>query len=161
MGNEPERTTDGRYLVVKGRRWRATDPSIPETLRQELVNELMRSRRAVKTHGDDARPMVNDAKIALGERGDPWWEPTPEGQRARLAATMRALLRGRNGTICPSDAARVVGGKNWRSLMDVTRDVAVELCREGVVKIRQNDNSTECELPGGPIRIGPGAGLQR
>jgi hypothetical protein len=25
-----ERTEDGRYVVIRGRRWRATDPSVPE-----------------------------------------------------------------------------------------------------------------------------------
>ena len=30
----PERTPDGRYIVVDGRRWRATDPSLPEEGRQ-------------------------------------------------------------------------------------------------------------------------------
>lgn len=29
-GDGVERTDDGRYIVVKGRRWRASDPSIPE-----------------------------------------------------------------------------------------------------------------------------------
>ena len=33
----PERTPDGRYVVVDGRRWRASDPSLPEERRQELV----------------------------------------------------------------------------------------------------------------------------
>ena len=27
---EPERTPDGHHIVVNGRRWRATDPLIPE-----------------------------------------------------------------------------------------------------------------------------------
>ena len=26
----PEHTPDGRYIVVNGRRWRATDPEIPD-----------------------------------------------------------------------------------------------------------------------------------
>ena len=69
---EPERTPDGRYLVVDGRRWRATDPGIPETLRAELVAELMAARRI------QARARVQDAKVALGERGEPWWEPGGE-----------------------------------------------------------------------------------
>ena len=79
---EPERTPDGHYVVIDGRRWRATDPSIPEERRQELVNELMSARRAVgaaKKAGDEdaeraARKRVNAAKVALGERGEPWWE---------------------------------------------------------------------------------------
>jgi len=78
----PERTPDGRYIIVDGRRWRATDPSIPEERRQELVNELMSARRAVgaaKRAGDEeaeraARARVHAAKVALGERGPKWWE---------------------------------------------------------------------------------------
>ncbi|MCT1604003.1 DUF3253 domain-containing protein [Dermacoccus nishinomiyaensis] len=67
--SEPERTPDGRYIVVNGRRWRASDPGIPPKLRQELVDELMAARRLVRTDAEHARPRVQAAKIALGERG--------------------------------------------------------------------------------------------
>ncbi|HEY0734987.1 MAG TPA: hypothetical protein VGD69_08780 [Herpetosiphonaceae bacterium] len=78
----PERTPDGRYIVVDGRRWRASDPSLTPERRQELVNELMQARRDVgraKRLRDtelerDARRRVHAAKVALGERGIPWWE---------------------------------------------------------------------------------------
>jgi hypothetical protein len=78
----PERTPDGRYIVVNGRRWRASDPGLPEERRAELVAELMAGRRAVKAAvraGDAvaeraARDRVHAAKVALGERGAPWWE---------------------------------------------------------------------------------------
>ena len=78
---EPERTPDGRYIVVDGRRWRASDPGLPEERRQALVDELMDARRAVgaaKRDGDAAaeraaRNRVHAAKVALGERGTPWW----------------------------------------------------------------------------------------
>ena len=78
----PEKTPDGHYVIIDGRRWRATDPSLPEERRQELVNELMAARRAVgaaKRAGDakaekEARSRVHAAKVALGERGEPWWE---------------------------------------------------------------------------------------
>lgn len=76
---EPLITPDGRYLVVRGRLWRTSDPSIPQHQRQQLVDELMDARRAVKSaKGDrnevrEARKRVNDAKIALGERGPVWW----------------------------------------------------------------------------------------
>ena len=80
--SEPERTPDGHYVIIDGRNWRATDPSIPEERRQELVDELMSARRAVgaaKKAGDaeaerKARERVHAAKVALGERGEPWWE---------------------------------------------------------------------------------------
>lgn len=99
----PETTPDGHHIVVDGRKWRAQDPHIPEALAGELVKGLMAARRLVRTDPPTARPRVQDAKVALGERGDPWWEPTPEGTRERLAAAMRTLLRQRDEgkTICP------------------------------------------------------------
>lgn len=77
---EPERTPDGRHVIIDGRRWRATDPSIPEERRRELVSELMSARRAVgaaKRCGDEdaeraARARVHAAKVAFGERGPRW-----------------------------------------------------------------------------------------
>ena len=79
---EPERTPDGRYVIVGGRRWRASDPSLSDERRAELVSELMSARRAVKAAkraGDEhaersARDRVHCAKVGLGERGTPWWE---------------------------------------------------------------------------------------
>ena len=79
---EPERTPDGRYIIVDGRRWRATDPGLPEAERKHLVSELMSARSAVgwaKRRGDAdaeraARARVHAAKVALGERGPTWWE---------------------------------------------------------------------------------------
>lgn len=154
--SDVERTPDGRYLVVNGRRWRASDPAIPEALRQELVNVLMAARRAVRTEGDAARPRVHDAKVALGERGQAWWEePEPEALRARLEATMRTLLRHRDGSICPSDAARVVGGEAWRDLMDVARDVAWSAAEAGELVVLQRGRPA-VRGARGPVRIGRG-----
>ena len=79
---EPERTPDGRHVIIDGRRWRAADPSLPEKRRKELVSELMSARSAVgwaKRRDDpaaerEARARVHAAKVALGERGPKWWE---------------------------------------------------------------------------------------
>lgn len=71
----PLKTPDGRYIIVRGRLWRASNPSLPEDERQRLVDALMDARRAVKdAKGDkaalaDAHRQVDQAKIALGERG--------------------------------------------------------------------------------------------
>lgn len=105
---------DAHYFVINGRRWRKTDPDTPEKLRAELVKELMAARRV------QDRPRVQDAKVALGERGEKWWEEVPvDGYRERLLAAMRALLRARalSSSICPSDAARIAGGRSWRALL--------------------------------------------
>ncbi len=91
MSQPPERTPDGRYVVVAGRRWRATDPAIPEARRDELTHALMAWRREVRrTKGTDeeaaSRAGVQAAKVALGERGTPWWEQTDDERRARWSA---------------------------------------------------------------------------
>ena len=90
----PERTPDGRYVVIDGRRWRATDPDIPPDVGAALRSALMSARRdvgAALRAGDAeaeaaARARVHRAKTALGERGTPWWEQTPEERRARWGA---------------------------------------------------------------------------
>jgi hypothetical protein len=149
---DPEPTADGRYLIIDGRRWRATDPDIPDALRAELVAELMDARRTQQ------RARVQDAKVALGERGDPWWEPTEAGQRARLAAAIRTLLRHRDPdrTICPSDAARVVGGTGFRRLMPLARQVAAELADDGSLEVRQRGERVDLRTVKGPVRLARG-----
>ena len=88
-------TPDGRYIVVRGRLWRAANPALPEAVRSALVQQLMQARRAVKAAlagaeadtrtrtgtGTDtdaqalrqARAAVQAAKVGLGERGPVWW----------------------------------------------------------------------------------------
>jgi hypothetical protein len=76
-------------VVISGRRWRATDPAIPEEVAAVLRKVLMAARRDVGSAlraGQDpapARARVQAAKVALGERGTPWWEQTPEERRQR------------------------------------------------------------------------------
>lgn len=91
MAGPPETTPDGRYVVVDGRRWRATDPAIPEERRGELTRALMAWRREVRrTRGGPdeqaARAGVQAAKVALGERGTPWWEQSDQERRERWSA---------------------------------------------------------------------------
>jgi hypothetical protein len=74
-------TPGGRYLIVKGRLWRRTNPNLPDERREALVKELMNARRAIGEIGQHQtggalrpfRARVNAAKIALGERGPVWW----------------------------------------------------------------------------------------
>lgn len=74
-------TPDGRYLIVRGRLWRAANPALPQAVRSALVQQLMDARRAVKAalaNADalalrQARMAVQAAKVALGERGPVWW----------------------------------------------------------------------------------------
>ncbi|HVF31853.1 MAG TPA: DUF3253 domain-containing protein [Acidimicrobiales bacterium] len=140
------------WVVLDGRRWRRTDPSIPDALRGELVKALMAARRVTD------RPRTHDAKIALGERGPRWWEaPTEAGDRVRLTAAIRVLLhhRGPEKTICPSDAARVAGGGRWRALVPLARQVAAELARDGEILVTQRGEALEPDPVTwkGPVRL--------
>jgi len=89
-------TADGRYFVVRGRLWRMSNPALPAEVRDMLVKALMDARRAVGAAlrtGDAAaerraRSAVNDAKIALGERGPVWWsDGAPDLNRHLLKNT--------------------------------------------------------------------------
>ena len=42
-------TPDRRYLVVRGRLWRMSNPDLSDAERQRLVGELMAARRGVVT----------------------------------------------------------------------------------------------------------------
>jgi len=72
-------TPDGRYFVVRGRLWRKSNPALDGATRERLVKDLMSARRAVREAKGDpeaiktARHLVDQAKVALGERGAPWW----------------------------------------------------------------------------------------
>ena len=78
---QPPVTPDGRYLVVRGRLWRASNPALPDDQRERLVAELMAARRAVgmakracdAVAEQAARAAVDQAKHGLGERGPAWW----------------------------------------------------------------------------------------
>ncbi|TCK25689.1 hypothetical protein [Pseudonocardia endophytica] len=98
---EPERTPDGRYIVVRGRRWRAADPELPDHVRDALQHHLGRARSGVRTaerDGDDdavrrARNRVNTAKHGLGERGSPWWDLDLDDRRNRWERALSELDR--------------------------------------------------------------------
>lgn len=85
-------TPDGRYFVVKGRLWRMSNPALAPSLRQQLVQQLMKARRdIVKAHRTcdrdmelDARARVNRAKVDLGERGPVWWNEEEGDYNQRL-----------------------------------------------------------------------------
>ena len=71
-------TPDGRYFVAKGRLWRCSNPALAPAERQQLVKALMAARRAVGAAQTEAaerqaRERVQEAKVALGERGPVWW----------------------------------------------------------------------------------------
>ena len=95
---------------------------------------------------DGVGPGATAARTALG-RGAPT-------QRLRAAIQALAAHRGPGSSTCPSDAARAVGGEQWRELMDDARACARELARAGDVDITQGGETIDPDSDWkGPIRI--------
>ncbi|WP_304618669.1 hypothetical protein [Paracoccus sediminilitoris] len=92
MSGDVLHTPDGRYIIVRGRLWRATNPGLSPERHKELVGQLMDARRAVKAakQGDDdvalrkARDQVDAAKRGLGERGPVWWDDGAPDMNRRM-----------------------------------------------------------------------------
>ncbi len=93
------RTPDGRYLVVRGRLWRCSNPELASDEREQLTRELMSARRAkgvAMRAGDEAareaaRKRVDAAKHGLGERGPVWWtDGAPDLNRHMAGTTVYA-----------------------------------------------------------------------
>lgn len=83
----PIETPDHRYIIVRDRLWRKSDPSLSDEKRQRLVDQLMSARRKIKDAVEPAdnmaaRQAVDSAKKELGERGPVWWKDgTPDFNR--------------------------------------------------------------------------------
>jgi hypothetical protein len=95
---------------------------------------------------DGDGPGADSAKAALGRGSD--------SERLRAAILALAGHRGSRSSICPSDAARAIGGDDWRELTEQSRSVAVELACDGDVDITQRGDVVDPHRPlRGPIRI--------
>jgi len=72
-----------------------------------------------------------------------------------LETAMLALLaaRARDASICPSEAARHVGGEKWQTLMESARMAARRLVARGLVEITQGGMVVDPSRAKGPIRI--------
>jgi hypothetical protein len=83
------------------------------------------------------------------------------GERdAELETAILELLAecGEGKTICPSDAAKRVGGtasrRDWEGLMQPTREAARRLVRAGKIVVIQNGRVVDAETAKGSIRLG-------
>lgn len=88
--DEYPRTPDGRYFVVRERLWRTANPHLASAEHDRLVKALMDARRELRGHPTGnaaaaAHARVNDAKVALGERGPVWWTDGAPDYNRKLA----------------------------------------------------------------------------
>jgi len=98
-GGQDRAQDDERWLVVNGRRWRRTDPCLPDDLVEALRSHLGTGRSTVgaaKRSGDEARVQaarrrVGLAKHGLGERGPYWWDDDEAARIERAREALREL----------------------------------------------------------------------
>jgi len=84
-------------------------------------------------------------------------------RRTRVGPTDQALEqslldllahRARGATVCPSEAARAIGGEHdWRPLMEPSRAAARRLVARGEVEITQGGRVVDGSTAKGPIRV--------
>ncbi|MET0735292.1 MAG: DUF3253 domain-containing protein [Microbacterium sp.] len=78
-----------------------------------------------------------------------------ESDGERLEAVILDLLsqRAASSSICPSEAARAVGGESWRDRMDDARAAAGRLADAGLVNVTQGQAIVDVGTARGPVRI--------
>ena len=77
-------------------------------------------------------------------------------ERAEAERAILGLLAQRDPgkTICPSDAARAIGGDDgFRPLMPVVRDAARKLVAEGRIEVTQRGEVVDLDRARGAIRL--------
>ena len=81
---------------------------------------------------------------------------TPDDLDPRRTILRLVAARGPGKTICPSEAARVIAGAQWREAMPVIHAAAKALAEEGAVALRQGGEPCGTEGIIGPYRIAGG-----
>ena len=117
----------------------------------------------VRTCDSCGREMAARRRWAGGEDAVRWCSDACRRRKVtdvdrRLEATILDLLARRAGgaTICPSEAARAVGGDDeagWRPLMEPARRAARRLVAAGELEITQGGRVVDPSTAKGPIRL--------
>ena len=79
--------------------------------------------------------------------------PADTGRELEQAVTRLLAARASGATICPSEAARAVGGDDWRDLMEPARAAARRLVAAGQAEITQGGRVVDPSTARGPIRV--------
>lgn len=115
----------------------------PETSESRETRESRETSESPEASGSPGAPKWPDAGIRTG----------PSVVELRQEILRIAAARGPEKTLCPSDAARSIGGDTWRLLMPDARRIAFELAGEGLVDVTQHGEPVSGPDVRGPIRI--------
>ena len=68
---------------------------------------------------------------------------------------IRRVLEDRQGTACPSEAARLVDPDGWRDHMAAVREAAAAMADRGELDVTQGDAVVDVRRARGPVRLRP------
>jgi hypothetical protein len=78
--------------------------------------------------------------------------PSPDDARRAILDLLQR--RDEGATICPSEAARALGGdEGFRPLMPLVRDAARGLVADGAIDVTQHGEAVDPDAARGPIRL--------
>ena len=80
-------------------------------------------------------------------------KPSRIDQQLEEAIIEIAASRGRNRSLCPSEAAQAVRASSWRPLMERTRQAARRLAHTGKIEVLQKGRVIDPCTAKGPIRL--------
>ena len=78
---------------------------------------------------------------------------TPADRDLEDAILSLLAARARGASICPSEAARRIGGEDWRAWMEPARAAARRLVARGAIEITQGGRAVDPSRARGPIRL--------
>ena len=89
--------------------------------------------------------------MSIGDRS-----PTTEDDQFAAVSLRLCIQRCAGKTICPSEAARALTGKedDWRAKTEHVRRVGADLMQQGRIEITQRGNPVDPDTAKGPIRFG-------
>jgi hypothetical protein len=153
VGSDRARATAERWSRCFGGRY-GTVVCPPTVLKRQP-----RRRGAASTRNGRPEPTSDDPVEGwarqTGFMTDRPQHPEPSATDRGLEDAILTLLdhRAATSTICPSEAAKAVGGEEWRELMPASRAAAQRLVSAGLVDVTQGGEVVDVETARGPVRI--------
>lgn len=68
---------------------------------------------------------------------------------------IRSVLADREGTACPSEAARLLDPEGWRERMGDVREAAAAMADRGELDVTQGGEVVDVRAARGPVRLRP------
>jgi hypothetical protein len=126
----------------------------PSPRRSEVKNRICQQCGRVITYRKKWKHVWDRVKFCSSACRRARLTPTDHKLEAAILDLLRQ--RARDASICPSEAARSIGGvgdRGWKTLCERARRAARRLAGQGIVEITQGGAGVDPSRAKGPIRI--------